>query len=400
MKSASPRDNLRIIGLFLALGLVLTGQIIFTQGHKNKGLYFFVPGFVVAIVSARGKVPGRTEKEEDSSPIAEGTPGDQQTEEKSKGSVEKTILSPNPSFRIPVWVEVVLVVLIVAVGFGIRYYKITEIPPFLFDDESNTALDAIRVIDGHYRSPFVTGWYEVPTLYSYMNSISFRVFGINMLGARATGLAFATLTIAAMYFLCRYVFGVPLALMATTLFSTSRYHLTMSRWGATEIAPSFFMLMCFGLFLRGLQIKEGMTPKAVGPKPKTGFFRWPGWLFILSGFFLGICIYTYLASRLVALAVCLYMIYLLVLRFDLFKRHFWRMLLLGIVFLLVFSPLAKHYYEHPLTFSHRWHDIVIFKFCEQAGNMMPLWENLGRYMLMFNWQANQIGRHCLWENRF
>ncbi|HNT35902.1 MAG TPA: glycosyltransferase family 39 protein, partial [bacterium] len=318
---------------------------------------------------------------------------------------------------------------------------------------------------------------EVPTLYSYINSLSFRVFGINVFAARATGLAFATLTIAAMYFFCRYVFGVPLGLLATALFAASRYHITMSRWGASEIAPSFYMLMSFGLLLRAIQVREGMTPPV---KQGTGFWkspdqlctlgasllsvalmsfllsrvtlgfrepqilvrlseyhariqawqgfkviallcplmalglflralltckyradrltpgdflRWPGWLFIASGLFLGLCIYTYLASRLVAVVVCAYMIALAVLRFRLFRRHFWGLFLLGMVFCMVFSPLAYHYGSHWLVFTHRWHDINIFKFCREAGNMRPFWVSLQRHLLMFNWMSNEVIRH-------
>lgn len=452
------KDKVRLSGLIATLVLVTAGQIFFSRGNKQQALWLFVPGLIVAVLSARGRVPARgsTDKNEQESPVE---------------------TRQTPTRKIPFWLEVTLVLLIILVGFSFRFYRITEIPPCLFDDESNTAYDAVKVIEGRYPSPFTTGWYEVPTLYSYINSISFRIFGINVFAARATGLAFATLTIAAMYFFSRYVFGVPLGLLATALFAASRYHITMSRWGASEIAPSFYMLLSFGFLLRAIKVREGMTPevkqgmgfwktpgalcnasasmvslavlsylistvtldyrnpellvrlstyhariqswqgfrfmafgfslvslalfvrafcarKFLPEKPKLrDVFQWDGWLFILSGLFLGLCIYTYLASRLVALVVCVYMIALALLRFRLFRRHFWGLFLLGLVFCIVFSPLAYHYGKHWLVFTHRWHDINIFKFCEDAGNMGPFWENLQRHVLMFNWRSNEVIRH-------
>jgi len=183
------RTWLRITGLALALILVTTGQLFFMKDQKEKGLRFFVPGLVIAVISARGKVPRR--KSEPETESQEGSEG------------ELVVPSPDPRRKIPIWLEIILVLLVISVGFGLRFYKITEIPPCLFDDESNTAYDAVKAMEGYYPNIFSTGWYEVPTLYSHINSMSFRLFGINMFAARATALALGTLTVAAMYFFFR-----------------------------------------------------------------------------------------------------------------------------------------------------------------------------------------------------
>lgn len=376
------KRNIRRAGLLLALILVCIAQFYFIKDNRWTGVKFFASGFIVAILSAQGKVPKR---------LRDWASRFGENEEKD----DTVVPAPESPRKFPRWLEISLVLLIFAIAFGLRAYKISEIPPSIFDDESNTAYDAIRVIEGEYPNPFATGWYQVPILYSYFNSIAFRIFGINVFAARVTGLFFAFMTVVAMYFFTRYVLGVRMALVATALFALSRYHITMSRWGATEIAPSFFMLMSFGFMMRGLEIREGMTPRITGSRPRAGFLRWPGWLFVLSGLFLGLGIYTYLASRLVALVVCLYMIYFMFFRFDIFRRNFWRLLLLGIVFLLVFAPLAYHYYSNPGTLNSRLNEISIFRFCREARSLQPLWDNLGRYVLMFNWKANQIARHCL-----
>ena len=63
--------------------------------------------------------------------------------------------------------EAAAVVLILLLAIFLRTYRFTTIPPGIYVDETNSALDALRILEGERVSPFGTGWYGTPNGYIY-----------------------------------------------------------------------------------------------------------------------------------------------------------------------------------------------------------------------------------------
>ena len=111
-------------------------------------------------------------------------------------------------------VEIAGLVLLIALAVFLRIYQLQQMPPGVFVDETNAALDAIRILEGRPDSPFGTGWFETPTLYAFYLVGLFKVFGASFLALKAASLIPAILTVVMMYPLARLMFGIPTAFAA------------------------------------------------------------------------------------------------------------------------------------------------------------------------------------------
>ncbi|MER2600597.1 MAG: PA14 domain-containing protein [Caldilineales bacterium] len=247
------------------------------------------------------------------------------------------------------WLELAGVAVLLALAVFLRVYRLQQIPPGIFVDETNAALDALRIMEGRADSPFGTGWFETPTMYAYYLVGLFKLLGTTFLALKAASLLPAILTVAALYPLARLLFGVPTAFVATFLLAVSRWHITMSRWGWNEVAPLLFMVLALFFLLRALRDRRALD-------------------FALAGLWLGLGHYTYLASRLVALTVVGYLLYRL-----LFERRFaaraWRGLLLFVlVYLVTFAPLLVTYARNPFSFNNRSRQVSILVDMQAAYN--------------------------------
>jgi hypothetical protein len=307
--------------------------------------------------------------------------------------------SPGPDRR---WLlfEIAGVALLVAVAIFLRGYRLTQMPPGVFVDETNAALDAIRLMEGRPDSPFATGWFETPTMYAFYLVGLFKVLGTSFVALKAASLIPAVLTVVAMYPLARLMFGIPTAFAATFILAVSRWHITMSRWGWNEVAPLLFMIVAVYFVQRAVRDRRASD-------------------FALGGLFLGLGHYTYLASRLVVLAVVLYLLYRVVFERGFAKRH-WRGLVLAVVlYLVAFAPLAVTYVRNPFTFNNRSQQVSILndmqayylqqrtpapKIVGQAMrvvglpkeiSLLPLQESLLRHVEMFHAFGDRNPRHNL-----
>ena len=59
----------------------------------------------------------------------------------------------------------------------LRAYRLDQIPPGVFRDETSSALDALAILRGAAISPFATGWYETPTGYIYLQAAVIGLLG-------------------------------------------------------------------------------------------------------------------------------------------------------------------------------------------------------------------------------
>lgn len=272
--------------------------------------------------------------------------------------------------------EVALLLGIVLLAIFLRLYRLHSIPPGIFIDETNAALDALHIYEGRPDSPFGTGWFETPSMYAYYLLGLFRVIGINWEALKAASLLPAILTVLALYPLGRTLFGAPTALAATFVLAVSRWHLTMSRWGWNEVAPPLFQVLGAYFLVRAAKSRRGLD-------------------FGLAGLLFGLGMYTYLASRLVVAAVVLYLLYRCIVERGFLRRAWPGLLLMALLYVMTFAPLAATYLRDPFTFLNRSQQVSIMNDVRQAGSYQPLLDNLRRHLEMFTVQGDLNPRHNL-----
>lgn len=281
----------------------------------------------------------------------------------------------SPWYRRLPYLELALVALLAGVAIFFRVYRLTTMPPGIFIDQTNGALDALAILEGRQASPFGTSWYEIPTLYVYFMLGMFKLLGASWLALVLASVVPAVLTVLAVYPLARTLFGVPTALAAMAFMAFNRWHINMSRWGWIEVATPFFQVVSVYFLVRAAKTRRLLD-------------------FALAGLFLGLGMYMYLAIRMAVGAVALYVLYRL-----LVQRGFWRawvgLALMALLYLMTFSPLADHYLRNPFTFLNRSQQVTIANDIKQAGSYQPLWENLRRHAEMFTVRGDSNPRHNL-----
>ncbi|MCC7353986.1 MAG: glycosyltransferase family 39 protein, partial [Anaerolineae bacterium] len=279
--------------------------------------------------------------------------------------------------RIPVWLELTLVVAIAVLAIYLRVHRLEQMPPGIFVDETNAALDAIAIMEGRRDSPFGTGWFETPTMYAYYLVGLFKVLGTTFVSLKVASLLPGILTVLLLYPLARLMFGIPTALVATFLLAVSRWHFNMSRWGWNEVAPPLFQLGATYFLLRGARSRQ-MRDFAIG------------------GILLGLGMYTYLASRLVVAVILAYLVYRIVVERGFLRKAWAGLIVFWLAYMMTFAPLASTYIRNPFTFLNRSRQVSIFNDVERAGgSYAPLWENTKRHLLMFHVRGDNNPRHNL-----
>ncbi|MBI1294721.1 hypothetical protein GC175_07155 [bacterium] len=298
--------------------------------------------------------------------------------------------------------EIVLFLLILTLGVGLRLYRLDEIPAAIYVDETNASLDALHILEGRAASPFGTGWYETPNGYIYYMAALYKLFGVSYWTLKAASLIPALLTIPAIYALGRMLFGPVAGLAAMFVLSVSRWHMTLSRWGWNELMPPLFQIVGTYFLIRGLRERRALD-------------------FVIGGIVSGLTLYTYLSSRLVLLTLFLFAVYWVIgelrierglsglgglrriwperIRLDLPNplnpRSITGLVLFGVAVAVAVTPLTVTYLKDPFLFFNRSAEISIFADVRAEGSWWPLRENVWRHMGMFYQAGDPVGRQNL-----
>lgn len=183
-----------------------------------------------------------------------------------------------------------LIVFILLLSIILRFYKLDQVPPGLYQDEASIALNAYDVLKtgkdeyGISHPMFFKsfGDYKLP-VYVYSTSISMAVFGKNDFAVRFPSALAGVIAVLLFYFLLRQIFEKEklVAPLGALLLATSPWHIQFSRGGFE--ANLAFTLYLAGLFLLMLFLKQ-----------KKGTYL------IISYIFLAIAVYTYHAYKLLS----------------------------------------------------------------------------------------------------
>ncbi len=302
---------------------------------------------------------------------------------------------PKPQSPSPKQVSTILALLaILLVAGALRFYALDLIPPGLHYDEAFEAVSAREILRTGQLRVFYEGNYGVEPMFITLVAGAFALLGEGAWAARAVAALAGTLTVLALYLLARQMASPPPplppspsphlwrggggvggrgeALLAAFLLAISYWHVTYSRTGIEPILVPLVETLCFLCLWWGLRDER-----------RTGYAK-----FALSGTFLGLCIYTYPAGRLVPALVVAWGTYLALTQRGWLRRHGLHLALLALATLLVFAPLGLYFLTNPLSLSTR---------PGQIATLSPeaVLTNVGRVAGMWTWAGDPDPRNNL-----
>ncbi len=308
----------------------------------------------------------------------------------------------------------------------LRVWRVWDFPPGLWFDEIFYGLDALDILHNDHFQVWSTQINGRPMLFMYMLAAIFKVFGVSEMTMRSLPIAVGVVTVGAFYLLARHLLGQVPGLVATFFLAVSRWQITFSRitWEASMM-PLMLILSLFFL-LKALETR-----------------RW--YYYAAAGVSIGTGLYTYLAFRLVPVALVIVLLYVAWREWPLFRRSLPALVGAAAISVIVFLPLGQYALTHQEAFFHRsnqvdlcdefncqrvWQSVLVagaaagmalaawrnrrqipiwllaaaavaigalatlaWTLWLDAGDLGPLWENVRKVANMFNVHGDRNGRH-------
>lgn len=267
--------------------------------------------------------------------------------------------------------------LLLLAGALLRLSFLDSVPPGLTHDEANNVYDGAAVLRGVCPMFFSVAQGKEP-LYPYSVAGMMALVGRTPFAMRLTTAFWGLLLLASTFALIHRLFGPPEALLTLAGLALSFWGFTTSRMGLRAITlPLSFSLSLYFLH-RSIAPRREATEQAERALPGPALRD-----AALSGFFLGVSQYTYLAARIAPAVLVLFGLYLAL------RERGWvpvvRVVLALGVAALVAAPLFIHLHLNPgLAIRVGMLDQPLRALL--AGNPGPLWDRVrsaGRMFFLF-----------------
>ncbi len=171
-------------------------------------------------------------------------------------------------------VDFAIVVSITLAAAVLRLWDLGNLPYGLHGDEAWTGIDARRLLDHGWISPYVESALGQPTGPLYLTALLFKIFPQTTFTLRASMALFGIATIPATYLAVSTMFNRTVGAFSALLLTFMTWHLHLSRTAFMVTAwPLMEMLVLWVLW--------------------TGFRRPAWWRFALAGAFWGLGVYSY-----------------------------------------------------------------------------------------------------------
>ena len=271
---------------------------------------------------------------------------------------------------------------VVALAAAFRLYRITTIPPGLYVDEAATARNALLWRFSEHKNWSAgtplrhQGWVETPNLYLAYASLVMGLFGDGTVGVRMFSVIPSLLCVALVYLLSREYWGHRTSLLAAFLLAVSHWATRTGRTGWDQVMMTCLQLLALLLLHRGIARRRP-------------------WLSVAAGMALGLCQYTYVASRLVALQIALWGVAEVAARQSRRRAAMHVCLALGLA-LLVATPHLWYVFRHsPAGAGTRAAELAIHRGRSPAATLALLAHNVVRHATMFNGRGGLYARDNL-----
>lgn len=249
--------------------------------------------------------------------------------------------TPMPDWRLSTGQVLLGLTVLVLVGAGLRFFRLSSLPPGLWIDEALNGQAAVQILETgrpilylrDRSSSLAGGFVNFAAVYFWFFQPTDGALGIRSAAAIAGVLSHAALALAGWV-----LFGPRVALLSTAFIAVSHYHLNYSRWGEMPVMSSGIEALVAACVFAGMATA-----------------RWSTWLcFALAGGFFGLGIYTYMSYRL--FVVCMVVFGLVLLTWWLVKGR-WCFLLPAfvgaLVALAVAWPMIHYARTHQDVFTDR-----------------------------------------------
>lgn len=279
--------------------------------------------------------------------------------------------------------EIVVFMIVMAIAVGFRLYGLHTTPPGLYPDEAmngNNALEALRT--GKFQT-FYPENNGREGLFINIQAASVALFGNTPYALRVVSALVGILTVLGTYLLTRRMFDDwRLAAIAAFLIATGFWHVNFSRIGFRAIMGPLCAVWGFYYLYKGIEMNRL-------------------WHWALAGLFFGLGFHTYIAFRVMPLALvltlCAYWLSLhTVFSHEKYLNARHQMLggvaLMVGVMVVVLLPMAAYFYANPQEFIGRASNVAVW-----AGNnpIHDLGINILKTLGMFFFRGDANWRHNL-----
>lgn len=234
--------------------------------------------------------------------------------------------------------KLAVILLIFAVAAGMRLYDLDTTPPGLYPDEAVDGNHAVEILTTGNLDLFYTANNGEEGMMAWLEAISVKFFGTTPFALRLVSALAGILTVIGVYLLAQRMFDHwEIAAMASFLMATGFWHVNFSRIGFRAILAPLLAVWMFYYLYKAIESHR--------------LWHWG-----LAGLFMGLGSYTYIAFRVMPLAVIALLIaYWFAIRaaFDHHRYAFSRQQILGGMTLmiglaiLVALPLLTYFAFNP-----------------------------------------------------
>jgi 4-amino-4-deoxy-L-arabinose transferase-like glycosyltransferase len=268
-----------------------------------------------------------------------------------------------------------VVAAMVVIGFIFRFWRIGSLFDGMAWDEAYKGLDALAIRVYGDRPVFLNWNAGREALIAYLVVVFQWLFDFSIISVRGVLAFFGGLTLIVIFFLCRRLFNLHFALLATFLLTVSKWHIIHTRYGVRVSLIIFFEVMVLLLLARGIQSNKRGTAS-----------------FALAGFFGGLGLYTYIAYRIFpAIAVA----FLLSPGNRQKLKQNWRGLVAGaFIAVVVVAPLLNFYWKNRESFNDRIQRTAVWK--TRGTDLSPaalIVDSTLKTLGLFTYHGDPIDRH-------
>lgn len=299
------------------------------------------------------------------------------------------------------WLELAILIGILAVAVVLRTWQLGSVPPGLTHDEASNGYDAAGVLRGIRPIYFTVGYGHEP-LYPYSVALLMSLLGPTDTALRLTTVAWGLIVLLLSYATARRLFGPLTGFVTIGWMAVSFWCVMTSRVGLRAITSTALFAASAYSFSRGSDVLSHKPAEAV-------MRRWLWWG--LAGAFLGVSIYTYMASRAMPAVYLLFLGYLS-LRYligrrvaqpssqaserargqteaDRVRQHWVGVAVLLLIAALVAAPLVHYLMVNPEA-EQRVGQLSAPLIDAAGGDFRGLWDNVARSLLTFTFEGDPL----------
>lgn len=236
---------------------------------------------------------------------------------------------------------ILLFLLIFILGIGLRLYNIQSFPYGLWLDEAFTVKNSIELIEGtrltqlfSYTPLLEVDWVKTANLYLYWVYLTTWLSGFSYLGVKLISVLPSIVTIFASFFLFKNLYNIRAAFIGMFFVAICQWSLTIDRWGWDEVLMTALTIVTFYFFTTALNQNKKLY-------------------FALAGLSMGVCLYTYIASRLIFGVIIIYLIIRCIFNKEFFQKFKKGIAVFFITVILIYGPTIPFFIKDPKAFFVR-----------------------------------------------